>query len=329
MFEWEKAKRKPSFDPENTTNNEDVKRTLKELLDNNNSNSDSTWLIKHSDLEFTKELGNGSSGRVFKGLYQGNKVAIKVLKTGNEEALEEFRKEFLVMSIVKSPNIVHFFGACLEPKICMVMEYCRKGNLLQILRDPKNKLDWKKGLNYMCDMMKGLEVLHTWSPAIVHRDVKTSNLLINADDQLKIADMGLARFDNPDAEKSMKRLCGTYSYLAPEVFGGESFSIRSDIFSVGIVLWEVAFKILNGNYQAPYSEFTHITADFQVAQFVAEYQLRNTIPLGCPSEYADQIRKCTSQIPSERPTTAELLKKLTELYNKINSDWFFLKNSSS
>jgi len=172
----------------------------------------------------------------------------------------------------------------------------------------------------MCDMMKGLEVLHTWSPAIVHRDVKTSNLLINADDQLKIADMGLARFDNPDAEKSMKRLCGTYSYLAPEVFGGESFSIRSDIFSVGIVLWEVAFKILNGNYQAPYSEFTHITADFQVAQFVAEYQLRNTIPLGCPTEYADQIRKCTSQIPSERPTTNEVLKKLTELYNKISSD---------
>jgi len=200
------------------------------------------------------------------------------------------------------------------------MEYCRKGSLLSLLRDPKSKFDWKRGLKYACDMMKGMEVLHTWSPAIVHRDVKTANLLINSDDELKIADMGLARFDNPDAETSMKRLCGTYSYLAPEVFGGQSFSTRSDIFSVGIILWEIAYKILNGKYLAPYAEFTHITADFQVANFVAEYQLRNTIPLGCPTDYADQIRRCTAQNPLERPTAIEVLKKLSELYNKINNN---------
>lgn len=81
-----------------------------------------SWEINHSDLEFTKKLGSGTSGKVYKGLYKGKKVAIKVLKAEDLAVEEEFKKEFKVLSVINAPHIVQFLGACIEPKLCMVME---------------------------------------------------------------------------------------------------------------------------------------------------------------------------------------------------------------
>lgn len=81
------------------------------------------WLVNHSDIEFTTELGTGTSGKVFKGIFKNkHKVAIKVLKAVDSKSLKEFRKEFHVQSVLRGENIVHFYGACLEPKVCIVME---------------------------------------------------------------------------------------------------------------------------------------------------------------------------------------------------------------
>eukprot|EP01114_Cavostelium_apophysatum_P014059 TRINITY_DN3544_c0_g1_i1.p1 TRINITY_DN3544_c0_g1~~TRINITY_DN3544_c0_g1_i1.p1 ORF type:complete len:1120 (+),score=330.70 TRINITY_DN3544_c0_g1_i1:85-3444(+) len=312
-----KAKRRPSFEPNSGVN--EMKQSLQKLMEEGN---DERWLLKHSDLEFTKELGAGTSGRVFKGLYKDARVAIKVLKITNKDDLEEFRKEFLVLSVISSPHIVHFFGACLEPKVCMVMEYCSRGSLLKVLKSEK-EIDWDQGIEYAVQMARGLKSLHTWQPPIVHRDMKTPNLLINEESQLKICDMGLARFNTPDTENSMKRLCGTYCYTAPEVFNGELFTVKADIFSCGIVLWEIAYRVVHGKYQAPYAEFTHITADFQIALYVSEHQLRNTIPDAVQKEFPELavlIRKCTEHDPAERPNAADMLLTLENIQKKMRKE---------
>jgi len=294
-----------------------MKKKLQTLIDEGPTES---WLMKHSEIEFTKELGMGTSGRVFKGFFRQNKVAVKVFRAVDSEDLEEFKKEFLIMSIINSPNIIHFFGACLEPKICMVMEYCRRGSLTKVLKDTSINIDWEQGLKFAIDMATGMETLHNWSPPIFHRDMKSANLLLNSDWDLKICDMGLARFNTPDTENSMKRLCGTYSYLAPEIVNGEIFSPKADVFSMGIVLWEIAYRVVNGKYQAPYAEFGHLTIDVQVAIQVTEKQLRNTIPLGCLPAYATLIALCTAHSPHERPTTSQLRDRLIDIENRMNSE---------
>jgi len=148
--------------------------------------------------------------------------------------------------------------------------------------------------------------------------MKTANLLLNHNWELKICDMGLARFNTPETLDSMKKLCGTYSYLAPEVFSGEVFTVKSDVFSMAIVLWEIVVRCVTGKYKPPYlDEFPHLTADFQIAIQVAEKGLRNSIPTDCPKKLGDLIQKCWADDPSERPSTSELLANLRTIQDTL------------
>lgn len=103
--------------------------------------SEAEWLISARDIEFTKELASGASGKVFKGLFKGVVVAIKVLKVVNND----FKQEFNVMSVLRDENLIAFLGACLQPRVCMVMEYCKKGSLYHVLKSETETLNWSKG----------------------------------------------------------------------------------------------------------------------------------------------------------------------------------------
>jgi len=159
------------------------KATLEKL------NTGDNWEISHEDLEFVKELGSGRSGMVFKGLYKGVKAAIKVM-VGHaaEGTLAEFRKEFHIMSAVRGPNIVHFFGACLEPRLCIAMEFCSRGSLHLVMSDKTYTIDWKKVFHFCKDMIAALIVLHSYEPAVLHRDLKSPNLLVTDDWIVKLCD---------------------------------------------------------------------------------------------------------------------------------------------
>jgi serine/threonine protein kinase len=104
--------------------------------------SSSSQNIEHHQLEFTKEIGQGGSGQVYRGLFRGVKVAIKVLK--NEEKI---KKELEILNAVNSPYIIRFYGVCMKPNVCVVMEYACKGSLYQVLhRDME--ISWGKGLKF-------------------------------------------------------------------------------------------------------------------------------------------------------------------------------------
>eukprot|EP01119_Soliformovum_irregulare_P012083 TRINITY_DN3114_c0_g1_i1.p1 TRINITY_DN3114_c0_g1~~TRINITY_DN3114_c0_g1_i1.p1 ORF type:complete len:992 (+),score=287.31 TRINITY_DN3114_c0_g1_i1:99-3074(+) len=275
---------------------------------------ESIWLIDVDDLEFTKELGQGANGRVYKGILKkketSHKVAIKVLKNTNEQSLIGFKKEFVVMSMVQSHNVIHFFGACIDPKrVLIVMEYCKLGSLYDVLNSRNFKLNWEKGIRFARDMINGLASLHGAQPPIYHRDMKTMNLLVNKEWEVKVTDMGLARQDTSQNQASMGQVCGTYAYLAPEVLKGGVYTEKSDIYSIGIILWEIATRITTGQYTLPYE--MDIAMEHMVAVRAAEEQARPEIPPGkFPEAWENLTLQCWHQDPASRPMAKEILARL-------------------
>jgi len=128
----------------------------------------------------------------------------------------------------------------------------------------------------------GLKALHDNSPQILHRDLKSPNILVSQEWHIKIADFGLSRFVTSDNMPTMKQMRGTYQYLDPEVYNGGTFSAASDVYSMSILFWEVVYRTLNGTYQQPYTEFKNLTIDFQIIIQSAKEDLRPTIPMSCP-----------------------------------------------
>ena len=122
---------------------------------------------------------------------------------------------------------------------------------------------------------------------------------------------------------------GTYAYCAPEVYFGQSFTPKSDIFSFGVILWELAHRCLKGAYEQPYAEFKQIVFDFQIIIQSAKKDMRPTIPDNCPPSYTNLIVKCWDKDPEQRPETlqlSEILKELEREYNSNKEAWDSVSN---
>eukprot|EP01092_Planopodium_desertum_P013001 TRINITY_DN6173_c0_g2_i3.p1 TRINITY_DN6173_c0_g2~~TRINITY_DN6173_c0_g2_i3.p1 ORF type:complete len:346 (-),score=25.79 TRINITY_DN6173_c0_g2_i3:111-1061(-) len=229
------------------------------------------------------------------------------------------------MSSLKSPHVVLFFGACIKPRLCMVFEFCHKGALYDVLNSTTETIDWKRMLSICQGMGKAVNTLHNWKPTIVHRDLKSLNLLVDENFTIKVCDFGLSRFATGAANLStLGKLRGTYAYSAPEVYFGEPFTVKADVFSVGIILWEMVYRVMVGKYAMPYSEYPRLVFDFQIIIQVAKHKLRPTIPAGCPEILADLIRSCWDQEPKKRPTMVGFMAKIDEAAKQFKdhkSEW--------
>lgn len=143
---------------------------------------------------------------------------------------------------------------------------------------------------------------------------------------VKVSDFGTSRFTEGDKANmsTLSKLRGTYAYCPPEVYFGKDFTPKSDIFSFGIILWEMAYRCLTGKYAQPFSEFTQIVFDFQIIIQSAKKDLRPTIPESCPQPYRDLIEICWHKSPTDRPTTKEVYDQLIsieQIYLANKQDW--------
>lgn len=283
--------------------------------------TEGTWEIDGTDLEYTKKLGSGTSGKVYKGLLRGKEVAIKVLiAVDAAEQMDEFKKEFFILTTVRSPYMVTFYGASVEPKLTMVMEYCSRGSLYHVLNNKQMDLMWDQALMFCSDMACGMEVLHNFKPdPIVHRDLKSLNLLVTQDWRVKVCDFGLSRMTGGNNLETFKKLCGTFAYCAPEIFSGGTFTDRSDVYSMGIVLWEVVYRAIRGAYQQPFSEFPNLHHDFQI-MLQASQGTRPTIPPETPATMRTLIEECVSADVSKRPTAGEVATRLAQMRKDYRAD---------
>lgn len=153
------------------------------------------WTVDYSEIIMGSQIGSGGFGVVFKGVWRGINVAVKCLKhveNVNEDELAVFLHEVNVMSRLRHQNILLFVGACLDmPHICFLTEYIPHGNLRTVL-DKERLLPLKK-LNMAIEATRGLAYLHSQTPAVLHRDLKSANVLVDDNYHIKLADFGLSR----------------------------------------------------------------------------------------------------------------------------------------
>ena len=285
------------------------------------------WSIKDpNELIIEKQISEGTAAKVYKGKFRGQIVAVKVLKQQmDKNQLSDFQKEFNIYRELRSKHVVLFFGALLKPELCMVFEFCEKGSLSNVLQS-KEKLDWKRILKLSIDTCKAIGTLHSWNPPIVHRDLKSLNLLVDENYTVKVTDFGLSRFTEGKQSNitTLGKLRGTYAYSAPELYFGETFTTLADVYSVGVIFWEMAYRCIFGEYVMPYSEFPEFVFDFQIIIQVAKNAKRPTIPPSTPTSYKSLIEKCWSQKQQDRPGIGEVEQELVSLYNNYKEnklDW--------
>jgi len=268
----------------------------------------SHWILSDTEIELDHQLGTGRFATVYKGIFREQTVAVKVLTEVTDENV--VKKEFEIMSNMRSPNIVYFYGIVLRPKVCMVMQYCARGSLAHVLRT-KAEIEWPTVLKWCQQITAGVRDLHFWEPPIIHRDLKTLNILVDESGNCKVADFGISRFCVEENSSSLYKVRGTYAYCAPEIYFGGSATVYSDVYSLAIIFWELTMRCLKGEYIRPYSEFSHIVVDFQVL-VQSSKGTRPTIDPETPPLFQEMIQKTWNPTPDKRPTAKEVIVMLDE-----------------
>ncbi|WOL00679.1 serine/threonine-protein kinase CDL1 isoform X1 [Canna indica] len=192
-------------------------------------------------------LGEGGFGRVYKGKLEGSNqiVAIKQLDRNGLQGNREFLVEVLMLSLLHHPNLVNLIGYCADgDQRLLVYEYMPLGSLEDHLHDlslDKKRLDWNTRMKIAAGAAKGLEYLHDQaSPPVIYRDLKCSNILLDEDYHPKLSDFGLAKLGPVgDNTHVSTRVMGTYGYCAPEYAMTGQLTLKSDIYSFGVVLLEL------------------------------------------------------------------------------------------
>lgn len=258
--------------------------------------------IDYGTLVFANKLGEGGFGTVHKGSWRHNEVAIKQLLTNDvsETTSKEFETEVQIMARLRSPNIISLYGYCLSPKYCIVMEYMPKGSLFSVLRS-NQPLDWNIRIKIATDMACGLAFLH--QEKILHRDIKSLNVLLDEQYKAKLTDFGLSKIKGETRTLSAKNdSAGTLAWMAPELFEAEPYTQKSDVYSLGITFWELASRKI---------PFISAPNPNLIPVWVGKGK-RETIPADCPKKLATLIQACWEADPAKRPdseTVVAFLKK--------------------
>lgn len=267
------------------------------------------WLNDSKNIVKGGLIGGGATANVFRGKWNNSrKVAIKEFKNAidSEKNMLKFRREMALSIQLSHPNVVIFIGTCMtdENRFCIIMELMSNGSLRDVLDAPaKHDLRWTTRLRYAIGAAQGLCYLH--EKDILHRDVKSSNILIDSESVAKISDFGFSC-----VRKGMRTasLCGTPAWMAPEVINREVYTEKSDVYSFGMVLWELLTT------HVPFANVNMIKCTMDILD-----KKRPKIPKDCPDDYAKLLKKCWHHQPERRPTMNQVKNKLYDILRQCDS----------
>eukprot|EP01129_Flabellula_baltica_P005472 TRINITY_DN1986_c0_g1_i6.p1 TRINITY_DN1986_c0_g1~~TRINITY_DN1986_c0_g1_i6.p1 ORF type:complete len:443 (-),score=84.77 TRINITY_DN1986_c0_g1_i6:284-1612(-) len=224
-------------------------------------NEDNPFEISPNELTFIKKIGYGRHSSVYSGKFRNQDVALKVLKSRSPSDIKGFSQELFVISNFKSPDMVFFYGVCFKPYSVFVLSLADKGSLYDVLQT--EEISFEDMCYIAFQIARGLLSFHSWTPELVHRDIKTKNVLVYNRYTVKLCDFGDSQAVIGDLEE-MGNACGTLLYLCPEVYLGEPFTPKSDIYAFGILLWELTNQHYTGKYAMPYSNLKKYHRDYQL-----------------------------------------------------------------
>jgi tRNA A-37 threonylcarbamoyl transferase component Bud32 len=258
--------------------------------------------IDANEIEIKDLIGQGSFANVYRGKIHETEVAVKVIKVISMKDMEQsLLAEAGIMVKLRHPHIVLFMGACIKtPDLFLVTEYMSNGSVREILDKKDVQIEPEHVRRFALDSTKGMAYLH--SRKILHRDLKTHNLLVDGNWNVKVADFGLSR--SMIEQDGTMTACGTPSWAAPEVLRRDHYTHKADIYSFGICLWEMTTR------QRPYGSLK----PYQVVISVATDGLRPDLEsYSIPIYFEKIIKQCWSDDPNERPEFTQLRTTMEEL----------------
>ncbi|WCJ38418.1 Protein kinase superfamily protein [Euphorbia peplus] len=275
------------------------------------------WELDPHKLTIKQFLGQQIHGSVHKGVYDGRDVTVKFHEWGDEDNMtmdeivslrKAFKQEVSVCKTLTHPNVCKFIGGIAgsldgsrADMCCIICEYQSGGTLKSyLIKNHRRKINFKTVMQLALDLARGLSYLH--SKNIVHRSVKTENMLLDENLTLKISDFGVARFEavNPN---EMTGCTGSYGYMAPEVFLNEPYNRKCDVYSFGICLWEIYC-----------CEMPYPNQNFSQATSAVVYQdVRPEVPRCCPKSLAKVMKSCWDKEPNNRPEMEQVVSMLEDI----------------
>jgi len=258
-------------------------------------------VFSHKDLKIGNKIGEGVTGCVHRGVIKetGQVVAVKILNhmSLNTFELESLQREIFTMSVISHPSLLQLYGYTTEAPYFVITELMSNGSLYNILHEYPHELSPTDRTLIAIDIARGMEYLH--SRGILHRDLKSHNILLDSRKRPKICDFGLVRYKSA---VPMTGMIGTIGWMAPEILTSMPlYDEKVDVYSFGIVLWE----LLTG--EEPYDNMENN----EIINSVVNFQLRPEVPEGISEQLSSLIISCWSHDPSDRPSFQQICNFLT------------------
>lgn len=267
----------------------------------------SDYYIRKDEIKFKNTIYKTDNVNIYEGEWRYERICVKEIALN-----EEINNELFVLSKCIHPKIVQFLGFTKHlDTVAIVFEYMENGNLLEFLKN--NKLSNTKKINIMIEIAIAINYLHNRNPqTIIHRDIKPTNVLVNKHGNIKLSDFGISKIIHKvDTSCDNSHEKGTYIWMAPEVVMGINYNHTADIYSLGLVMYFIWTEKL------PFEELKLITVQLMFMKIknelvVAEIQNNEDLNI--------LIKLCTSYDKYERPNCEEIINKLYDILEKINSD---------
>jgi serine/threonine protein kinase len=267
-------------------------------------------------------IGKGGFGKVYKGTLRGMTVAVKRSEAGHGQGLHEFQTEIMVLSQIRYKHLVSLIGYCDEgSEMILVYEFMEKGTLREYLyrtdgisdkSSSLSELSWMQRLEICIGAARGLDYLHTQAGRIIHRDVKSTNILLGKDYVAKVADFGLSKSGPPDPEHCTMAVKGSFGYFDPEYFTTQQYTEKSDVYSFGVVLFEVLCARAPIDNSFPEEEVSltdwvmKLHREGRLDKFI-DPVLVGKIKAGSLRTFSETAMKCLKQNSIERPSMHEVV----------------------
>lgn len=277
--------------------------------------------LQKATYNFSTLIGQGAFGPVYRAqMSTGETVAVKVLATDSKQGEKEFQTEVMLLGRLHHRNLVNLVGYCAEKgQHMLIYVYMSRGSLASHLYSEKIRpLSWDLRVQISLDVARGLEYLHDGAvPPVIHRDVKSSNILLDDSMRARVADFGLSREEM--VTKHASNIRGTFGYLDPEYISTRTFTKKSDIYSYGVLLFELIAgrNPLQGLME--YVELAAMNTEGRVGwEEIVDSRLEGKFDLQELNDVADLAYKCVNRVPRKRPSMRDIVQVLSRIVKTTN-----------